>query len=167
MIQKRLRTRPNLIDFREQPTVSDFSYHFVVPPKGRFNDYVESRIFKPAFDEVRDLYGIVPQRLSWGELSRLGRSVSFVLIGPINPLGLNQQEQEYLKRLGQIPNARINVVSAYSDNYDMKQGSEIRDLDRRLNLHTIYPSELDRERGIRTVSARYAADSMVCERRSV
>jgi hypothetical protein len=159
-------------DYSVALSPDDFGYYHTRPSGvPSLAEYIGNRILEPAFEEVKERYGIQVQHLTWGELPEAGSRAPYVLAGPVNPLDMAKGVTNHLARLAGQRNARINLVAAMSyglgedtSSYHKQAGIVIPALDAELGVNTIFPDDTDGlYYGLRTVTARDVADNIVCE----
>ncbi|NTU47342.1 hypothetical protein HGA88_07010 [Candidatus Roizmanbacteria bacterium] len=159
------------IDYREHVGVSSFTYNSAIPYGEGVSELVDSTILTPAFAEVKSRYGISVNRLNWGEVPASDEKTPYFLLGPINPLLLKDEDKDYIEKLAQVPNAKVNIVTAFpygmfgdTRDYRQRAESDIPKFDQKLGVNSIFADTTDAlYHGIRTVSARDVADNIVCE----
>lgn len=158
-------SQPKQIDYREQPTIQDFAYYYVLTPTVR-SGRVHEEIMLPAFNQARDKFGIVMRQLSWGELPKRDGKVTYLLIGAMDPLTLTDEEGDYFKKLSSLTQARVNRITLFDDTSENRKSTAliVPDQDSRLGINTIYPDNIaDQLEGRRTVTEQSILNNIVCE----
>ncbi len=156
------------IDYTEPLGPADFGYHVAFCPD-RASDIVRRDVVNPALLAAGERYGIVTQELPWGQMPDPERP-PYVLVVPEPGSLLSPATENYLARLSELSDAKVNVFSAHSFGLETDPGMTataeriIRARDERLRVNTIYPSDTDAlYYGLRTVPFEKVVDNFVCE----
>lgn len=165
MIERIPHNRVKDIDYKERPSISDFAY-YVTSISGK-----PTKNMQIAFQEIKQKYGIDIKFIPWGTVPQFDGRAPYILVDTgahILPT-LTHEEQNYIGELGQLPNARINLIGTYDDDrlrygadYGAPPTSLIPTFDRRFGVNTIYADDIVNGY-VRTNSARDIADNIICE----
>lgn len=157
-----------MLDYKKKPQISDFDYYIVLNKKHSVANVLHQSIISPALQKAKDIYGIDFTELQSGEMPSTKKTI-YLLYGPTDVLNLDDEESVYLKKLAELSESKINIVSGYylnngldSDAYKQNQ-LKVPAISSELGVNVIYPDNILLDINIRTTDSDDITDNIICE----